>query len=276
MKSLDGKVVVVTGAGSGMGRALALLCAERGASLALADYNTETVEETAGIISSRGFPCIAHRVDVSDRTAVRGFAQTVIGHYGFVDVVFNNAGIIPMFERFERSTYEVMERIIAVNFWGVVYGSREFIPYLLQRPEAALVNTSSVSGILAYMGLSPYVASKFAVRGLTETLRMEYRKTNLKVIAVYPGAIATRIKENSPFYTDEEKRIARMQLEDKKTVKHLTSAEDAARKILAGMMAGKARIIIGKDAVMQDLMARFFPSSYAGFLYSALKHRLPE
>ncbi len=181
-----------------------------------------------------------------------------------------------MFERFERSAYDVMERILAVNFWGVVYGSREFIPHLLQRPEAALVNTSSVSGILAYMGLSPYVASKFAVRGLTETLRMEYLKTNLKITAVYPGAIATRIKENSPFYTEEEKRIARTQLEDKKTVKHLTSAEKAARKIVDGMLAGKARVVIGKDAVMQDIMARFFPSSYAGFLYSALKHRLPE
>lgn len=276
MKSLDGKVFVVTGAGSGMGRALALLCAEQGAYLALADYNAESLEQSVQEISSRGGRCISSTLDVSDRDAVRDFAHRVVEHYGCVDVVFNNAGIIPMFERFERSNYEIMERILAVNFWGVVYGSREFIPYLLQRPEAALVNTSSVSGILAYMGLSPYVASKFAVRGLTETLRMEYLKTNLKVIAVYPGAIATRIKENSPFYTEEEKRIARLQFEDKKTVKHLTSADRAARIIIAGMMAGKARIIIGKDAVMQDIMARFFPSSYAGFLYSALKHRLPE
>jgi NAD(P)-dependent dehydrogenase (short-subunit alcohol dehydrogenase family) len=276
MFALGGKVVVITGAGAGMGREIALLCARRGALVEAADIDLEGARETADLIAKAGGDARATRVDVSDRRGVHEFAEDVVRTRGGVDAVINNAGIIPRFERFDESGYEVMERMLAVNFWGVVHGSREFIPHLLKRPQSALVNTSSVAGLLAYQGLAPYVASKFAVRGFTEALRMEYLKTGLKVTLVFPGAVATRIKEHSPFFTDEEKRAAKADFEDERTRARLTSAESAARRIVYGMQAGKARIVIGRDAMVQDFMARHMPVLHTKIFYGFLASLLPK
>jgi len=274
MKTLKEKIVVVTGAGSGMGREIALVCATRGAVVALADFNQAAAEETARLVELLGGRSSVHRVDVSMRDDMKRLADEVIARYQVVDVVFNNAGIIPKFEHFEASSYDVMERMLAVNLWGVVYGTKEFLPYLLARPEAALVNTSSAAGLLGYMGMAPYTASKFAVRGFTEALRMEYQGTNLTVSLVHPGAIATPIKANSPFATAEDKKSAEKEFEGQKDDKRLTSAPEAARQIVEGLLKGQTRILIGKDAKLQDLLARFLPKAHTKLFHGFLKGQL--
>lgn len=271
MKSLKDKVVVVTGAGSGMGREIALLCAARGAKTVLADYNQTAAEETAELIRAAGGKASVHQVDVSKEADVQRLARETIETHGVVDVVFNNAGIIPKFERFEKSNYQVMERMLAVNLWGVVYGSKEFLPHLLKRPEAALVNTSSAAGLLGYLGLSPYVASKFAVRGFTEALRMEYWDSKVNVTIVHPGAINTNITQNSPFMSENDKSKAAA---GASSAVKMTSAKDAARVIVDGMQAGKKRILVGADARLQDFLARFFPVAHTKLFHGQLKSLL--
>jgi len=164
--------------------------------------------------------------------------------------------------------------MLAVNLWGVVHGSREFLPLLLSRPEAALVNTSSAAGLLGYLGMAPYTASKFAVRGFTEALRMEYLGTNLTVSLVHPGAIATPIKANSPFATEADKRAAEREFEAQKDDRRLTPAPEAARQIVAGVLKGRTRILVGRDAVLQDLLARFLPQGHTKVFHRFLKGQL--
>jgi NAD(P)-dependent dehydrogenase (short-subunit alcohol dehydrogenase family) len=274
MKTLQEKVVVVTGAGSGMGREIALLSSKKGAVLVLADYNLKAAEETAQIILAQNGKCSVHQVDVSKLADIKRLVKETIDQHKAVDVLFNNAGIIPKFEHFETSSYEVMERMLAVNFWGVVYGSREFLPYLLKRPQAALVNTSSAAGLLGYLGMAPYVASKFAVRGFTETLRMEYWNSNLLVTLVHPGAIATNIMENSPYMSEEEKQKAKLKLQSEKEHIKLTSATDAAMQIVEGVLHNRKRIIIGKDAKLQDWLSRFFPVAHTKIFHHFLESQL--
>lgn len=274
MKSLMDKVVVITGAGSGMGREIALRCAARGARVALADYHRPGADETGRLIENQGGRFTVHQVDVSRLDDVRRLVDEVLSHHQVVDAVFNNAGIIPKFEHFEASDYGVMERMLAVNLWGVVYGSREFLPHLLKRPEAALVNTSSAAGLLGYLGMAPYVASKFAVRGFTEALRMEYHAHPLTVTLVHPGAIATPIKANSPFASAEDKKAAATQFEEQKNNRHLTSAPEAARQIVEGVMKGNSRVIVGRDARIQDLAARLLPKAHTGLFHRFLKGQL--
>jgi len=271
MKSLKDKVVVVTGAGSGMGREISLLCSARGAVVALADYNLASAEETAALIAKAGGKTSVHKVDVSDQAAVNRFAAEVVAKHGTVDVLFNNAGIIPKIQRFEKTSADVFVKMFAVNFYGVLFCTQAFLPELLKRPEAALVNTSSAAGLVGYLGLSSYAASKFAVRGFSEALRMEYHGSGLTVSVVHPGAINTNIAQNSPFMTEEDKKA--MASGGGGGIKMLSAAE-AARGIVDGMQAKKTRIIVGSDAKMQDRMARLLPQAYTGLIYSKMKDML--
>ncbi len=273
MKSLKEKVVVVTGAGSGMGREIALLCASKGAVVAAGDYRLDGVKETAALIEENGGRCSVHQADVSQLPQVKKFAKDVAKKHKRVDVLFNNAGIMPKFQKFEKIDYKVYEKIFAVNVYGVIYCSREFIPYLLRQEEAALVNTSSAAGLVGYLGLTPYVASKFAVRGFTESLRMEYLKTGLTVSVVFPGAIATNIVKNSPLMTDKEKKALLGGGGDGSA--QTLSASNAAKIIVEGMMAKRTKIIVGKDAKMQDLIARLRPEGYTAMFYDKMKDLLP-
>jgi len=273
MNSLKDKVIAVTGAGSGMGREIALLCARRGAIVSLADFDTKTLKETMKMVEDAGGRGSAFTVDVSKREQVRKYAQETRKKFGRVDIVFNNAGVLSPFQRFENTDYKIYERVFSINFYGVLYGSYEFIPFLLENPGSALVNTASAASMISYMGLAPYVSSKFAVRGLTETLRMEYTGSGLQVVVVIPGAVATNISKGLPAQPGNSEPDK--QGSSKGSWKAMPASQ-AAQIIVNGVMAGKVRILVGSDAKMQDLMGRFFPVKYTGMIYKKMKELLPD
>jgi len=258
MNAFKDKVVVITGAGSGMGRDLALQFASAGARLALNDWNAEALAQTLQAVEAAGGKGIMSAFDVSDREAVFAFAAAVMQQYGQVDVVINNAGIAMQLNSIANTPMQDYERVIGVNLWGVIYGTLAFLPHLKARPEAALVNISSIFGIVGYGGQGAYSTSKFAVRGFTETLRQELRTTNVAVTCVHPGGIKTGIVRNIPGETSasKEKFIAIFD----RTAK--TSAEDAARQIIRGVQRKKKRVLIGRDALWLDFFARLFPQRY--------------
>ena len=196
---LRGKHAVITGAASGIGRALALNLANEGCRLALADIDSDGLNETAEEAREYGIYVSTHMVDVSDLEQVKLFVNAVIKKHAVVDIVINNAGIT-IFETLEDVTYEDFERIIDINLWGVIYGCKEFIPYLKKQRSANIVNICSVNGIFTNPNNGPYCTSKFAVRGFTETLIQELSDTNIKVSCVFPGAIKTNIINNAKFY----------------------------------------------------------------------------
>lgn len=258
MKNFQNKVAVITGAGSGMGRELALLLAERGATVVLNDWNEATLQETIDMVKKAGGKAGGRAFSVADREAVYAFAEETAQRFGQVDIVVNNAGISLLPQKAESLTYEQFEKIIDVNMWGVVYGCKAFLPHLKARPEASLVNISSIFGIVAYPDQAPYVMSKFAVRGFTEILRQELRPTNIAVTCIHPGGIATNIARNAP--TENKAALEKFsQAFDKMAI---TSARDAAIQILSGIESKKKRVVIGKDAKFMDFIARLWPSSY--------------
>jgi butyryl-CoA dehydrogenase len=251
---------------------MAMLCAGMGAKVALVEYSEKTAKETAELITSKDGICSVHAADISNLKNVQKITKDIVKKYGYVDVLINNAGIMPKFERFENTDYDVFKKILDVNLWGVIYCSKEFMPYLLQRPEAALVNISSAAGLVGYLGLSSYVASKFAVRGFSEALRMEYLGTGLTVSVVHPGAMSTNIFQNSPLITVAEKKAA---LSRGGSVK-MTTANAAAKMIIDGMMAKKTKILVGSDAKMMDKLARLMPMGYTKMFYNKMKGYLPK
>ncbi len=251
------KVAVVTGAGSGIGRALALQLAASGSRLALADIDAAGLEATVKLLPT-STPCITCQLDVADRAAYQAFVQQVIANYQRVDLVINNAGIIRL-HSIGQGTYEDYEKTLDINLWGVLYGCKEFLPYLQQRPKAWLVNVSSGAGLAGFANYSSYNTSKFAVRGLTEALRGELRKTNVNVSCVHPGGVRTDIHKSGVFSTDSAKSAKRL---DK--VMDAMSAEQAANIILAGVVKGKKRILVGNDVKVIDLIARLLPGRYEG------------
>jgi len=251
------KVAVVTGAGSGIGRALALQLAASGCSLALVDIDATSLEGTKKLLPETT-SCITFPLDVSDRDAYQDFVQQVIAKYKQVDIVINNAGIIRL-HSIEQGTYEDYEKTFAINLFGVLYGCKEFIPYLKQRPKAWLSNISSIAGLAGVTNYSSYNTSKFAVRGLTESLRSELRTTNVNVSCVHPGGVRTNIHKLGEFSEDSAKTAKSL---DK--MMDAMTAEKAADQILVGMAKGKRRILVGSDVKALDLVTRLLPGSYEG------------
>jgi short-subunit dehydrogenase len=259
MKILSDKVVVLTGAASGIGRALAKALAEKGCHLAISDINKEGLMDTAGLIAGKKVKVSTHVVDVANRQQVYDYAQDVMKEHGRVHIVINNAGV-SVADSLESVSYEDFEWLMGINFWGVVYGTKAFLPYLKKQGEAHIVNISSINGILPNPYNGPYCAAKFAVKGFTETLSQELRGTSVKVSVVHPGGIKTNIVRNVRFY-----RVANPQ-KTKQDVVDLfdrfifkTTAEDAADVIITGIMRNKQRIMVGKDAIVMDALTRLFP-----------------
>ena len=249
------KVAVVTGAGSGIGRALALQLAASGSRLALADIDAEGLKATVKLLPE-STSCITCQLDVADRDAYQAFVQQVIADYQQVDIVINNAGIVRL-HSIGQGTYEDYEKTLAINLWGVLYGCKEFIPYLKQRPKAWLSNVSSIAGLAGVANYSSYNTSKFAVRGLTEALRSELRTTNINVSCVHPGGVRTNIHKLGVFSEDSAETAKSLN----KMMDAMT-AEKAADQILIGMAKGKRRILVGKDVKALDLITRLLPGSY--------------
>lgn len=270
-------VAVVTGAGSGIGRALAKrLAAEGIAGLAIADVDRDGIEETAGEITG-GVKVTSHIVDVAKREAMREFADDVVRLHGRVTHVVNNAGVALGGTLSEVSLDEI-EWLMGVNFWGVVHGTMFFMPHLERERSAHIVNISSIFGMIAPPGQAAYCASKFAVRGFTEALRHELEGTNIAVSVVHPGGVKTniannaRIAENTAHSPDEIERRLRRINRNLAT----TSPDRAAEIIINGIKRRRERIIVGPDARMLSWIQRIFPKRYFAIANAISRGKLKE
>jgi len=273
MKNLNGKVAVVTGAGSGMGKELAIQLAAKGAKVALNDWNGDNLQATLTIVKKNGGTAIAKRYDVSNREAVYAFKDEVLNTFGQVDIVINNAGIALPSYNVEDVPYDEFEKLININFWGVVYGTKAYLPHLQTRPEAAIANTSSVFGIMGFPTQGPYCAAKFAVKGFTESLRMELaaQESKVRTLSIHPGRIFTDIVRNVEHkpgtVTEEEKAEMAKQFDEGGDG---TTAADAAKQIIQSIQKEKPRLLIGKDARFIDRMVRLLPTKYAKIILKRL------
>ncbi len=264
-------VVVITGAASGIGRALAVRIAREGvAGIAISDVNEAGLSETASMIS--GVPVSTHLVDVSKLDEVRKFADVVVTAHGRVSHLVNNAGV-GVIGTFEQISLEDFEWLMGINFWGVIYGCKVFLPILKEQPQGHIVNISSVFGFIAPEEQTAYCSSKFAVRGFTESLRHEYAGTNMVISSVHPGGIKTNIARNSRLgkNTPEEWKQQGTKFFDKVAK---TSPEAAAEVIVKGIKAKEPRILIGQDAYAISLFSRLFPKSYLRVIERISGHKM--
>lgn len=260
MKHLSGRVAVVTGAASGIGRALAVQLAQRGCNLAIADINLEGLADTARLVESEGVRCSTHQLDVADRVAFEQFASDVVDRHGAVHLVINNAGVT-LIDLAENMSYDDFEWIMNINFWGVVHGTKSFLPLLREQDEAHIVNISSLFGLMSLPLQSAYNASKFAVRGFTEALKMELSGSPIGVTSVHPGGIKTDITRNSRIGEDALE-VSREELNAGFEKAALTTPDKAAATILRGIEKNRRRVLIGLDAKLFSLIVRLFPGSY--------------
>ncbi len=252
-----GKVAVITGAGAGIGRELAVQLAARGARLAISDVDQPGLEETRQ--QCNGAEVRPYRVDVSSRDQVFAHADAVQQDFGTAHFVFNNAGV-SLAASLDHSTIEEIEWLLGINLWGVIYGTKAFLPLLLAQREGHIVNMSSIFGLVGVPGQSAYNISKFGVRGLTESLWRELRHTGVKATTVHPGGILTNIKHASPlgrFADDYERKLVASGARFFKT-----PVDVCARAILDGVALGRRRIVTGKKAWITDVAARLLPSEY--------------
>nr|WP_145484744.1 MULTISPECIES: SDR family oxidoreductase [Streptomyces] len=265
MSTVTGKVAVVTGAGSGIGRGLAAELARRGARLALSDVDETGLAETAAQVESLGAEAHTARLDVSDRAAVESYATAVAEHFGVVHQVYNNAGIGGGGGTVLETDWSVYDRTIAVNLFGVVHGTKAFLPHLIASGDGHVVNISSLNGIMAQPTLSAYCAAKFGVRGFTETLRTEMLagRHPVRVSVVHPGGVRTNIATavldaaRSQGIEIPARQLARARTYNEKLLK--MPAPQAATIIVDGVAAGRPRIMVGRDAQAADLVVRLLP-----------------
>lgn len=261
MSLTNKSIAVITGAASGIGRALAVrLAAENIAGIALSDVNKKGLEETAELIKDFGVEILTSVVDVSKREDFQRFADEILEKFGRATHLINNAGV-GLIGRTEEVSIEDIEWLMGINFWGTVYGTKIFLPILRKEKLAHIINISSVFGIIAPPGQSAYCASKFAVRGFTESLRHELEDSNVLVSCVHPGGIKTNIAkqarkgENAP---EEHKKQAPI-IFDKLAQ---TTPEQAAETVVRGIKQKNPRILIGNDAIQISAIQRLFPKRY--------------
>lgn len=259
MSFLSGGVAVVTGAASGIGRALAQQLSAAGSALAIADLDEKGLADTASSLPSKT-SVSTHLLDVSDEVAVKSFAEDVVARHGRVTLLINNAGVA-LIGTFEEISLDDLRWLMGVNFWGVVYGVRYFLPVLKQQPRAHIVNLSSIFGIVGPVGQSAYCASKFAVRGFTEVVRHELQGTSVSVSCVHPGGIHTPIAKHARLgtYAPQKEKEDAVAFFEKVTP---TSPEAAAARILQGVEKREPRILIGRDARQIDIVQRLRPATY--------------
>jgi butyryl-CoA dehydrogenase len=264
MKDFTGRVAAITGAGSGIGRALAVNLAARGAHLALCDIDEAGLAETVTLCEGYGVKITSHRLDVADRVAVDAWADRVVADHGKVNLVINNAGVA-LGATIEGMSYEDFEWLMSINFWGVVYGTKAFLPHLKASGEGHVVNVSSIFGLISVPSQSAYNAAKFAVRGFTDALRMELEIEGapVSVTTIHPGGIKTNIAKNAriddsltEITGDPEK--ARRDFERA----FVTSPDKAAKQILVAVQRDRRRALIGPDAKVIDFVSRLPAGMY--------------
>ncbi|MDP2774425.1 MAG: SDR family NAD(P)-dependent oxidoreductase [Nocardioides sp.] len=274
MKTLDAKVVVITGAGSGIGRALALDLARRGSLLAISDVDEAGLAETVEQVKAAGAHEVrSDRLDVADRAAFTAYAAAVAEHFGRVNVVINNAGVA-LAGTLEELAYDDLDWIVGINFWGVVHGTKEFLPHLIASGDGHVVNLSSLFGLISMPGQSAYNATKYAVRGMTEALREEMLVAGhpVGVTAVHPGGIKTAIARNARVSASEDK-TATAELFDKKLAR--MTPEKAAEIIVKGILGNKARVLVGIDAHALHHFAKLAGSRYQDVVARGAKKIAP-
>ena len=268
MKNLKGAVAAVTGCASGIGRALAINLAREGCHVAISDINESGLKETTDLIENKNVKISTHKLDVADREQVYRWADEVVKEHGKVNIIINNAGVT-VGQSLEDITYEDYEWIMGINFWGVVYGSKAFLPYIKDQPEGHIVNISSINGFITWPHNGSYCSAKFAVKGFTETLLQEMRGTSVGVSCVHPGGIKTNIVRNA--------RLRNLDLETTQEEAAgnfdkicLTTADKAARVIIKGIKKNKRRMLVGADARVFDWLTRAIPITHTrlmGYLF---------
>lgn len=266
-------VAVITGAASGIGRALAVRFAEEKiAGLAICDVNEKGLNEAAEMLEKSGIAVSTHIVDTSKLEQIERLKTEVLARHNRVTHLVNNAGV-GLFGTFEQISLEDFEWLMSINFWGVVYGCKVFLPVLREQESAHIVNISSVFGMIAPPEQTAYCASKFAVRGFTESLRHELEDTNVRISTVHPGGIKTDIARNSRIGagTPENHKEQGVKFFDQVA---LTTPEQAAGTILRGIKSKSPRILIGKDAHAINYVSRLFPKKYLRVLEKLSGHRL--
>ena len=259
MRDLGGKVVVLTGAASGIGRALALALAREGAILELADKDEAGLTDTVALMEPGDV--VPRGLDVSDESAFNDWASDILSRRGRADVVINNAGVA-MVARAHTMSHEDLAWLMGINFWGVVHGTRAFLPQMLERDSGHIVNISSIYGLFGVGGHSAYCAAKFAVRGYSESVRVELDGTGVKMTVVHPGGIKTNIARNIRIRIQGEKVPTVDELAARFDALAPTTADKAAQVILGGIKRDKPRVLIGRDALFADILSRLIPAKF--------------
>jgi short-subunit dehydrogenase len=262
-----GKTIAVTGAGNGIGRQLTLNLLQRGARVAAIDVSEAGLRETLALAGAPAGRLSTHVVNITERETVETLPAAIVEHHGQVDGVINCAGIIQPFVKLDDLDYSAIERVMNVNFWGLMYMTKTFLPHLLRRPVGHIVNVSSMGGFLPVPGQTVYGASKAAVKLLTEGLHSELTETNVGVTVVFPGAIATDISRNSglnaPTAAEAEKSgVSKIKM---------TPPAEAARIIVDAMERDAYRVTVGKDATLMDRLCRLMPERAARIIYKQMR-----
>jgi NAD(P)-dependent dehydrogenase (short-subunit alcohol dehydrogenase family) len=259
MRTLIGAVAAITGAGSGIGRALAIDLAKRGADLALADIDEAGLAATAALLPAER-KVTTRRVDVADRASIEAWRDAVAADFGRVSILVNNAGV-SLYGSFDETSIGDLEWIMGINYWGPVYGTKAFLPLLKREPQANIVTISSVFGLVAPPLQVGYSSSKFAIRGFSEALRHELGPTTVRLTVVHPGGIKTAIAARS---RTGEFADATQQARDVKGFERSlkTPPEAAAARIVSAILHDKPRLLIGSDAFVLDIVRRLFPARY--------------
>lgn len=274
MRYFEGKVAAITGAGSGIGQQLAMLLAQHGCHLALSDVNLTGLEKTQAMIQQHVHITL-HVVDVAKRQEVEEWAKEVLKHHHKVNFIFNNAGVA-LGSTVEGMSYEDLEWIMNINFWGVVYGTKTFLPLIEQSGGGHVVNISSVFGLTAQPSQAGYNASKFAVRGFTEALRQELdiQQNGVSALCVHPGGIRTNIANAARM----NKNLASLGIDVENSTRSFNdflrySPAKAANEILQAVIKNKRRVLIGNDARALDALQRLMPSAYQRVMQMASQIR---
>jgi short-subunit dehydrogenase len=258
------KTIVVTGGGNGMGRELVLNLLGKGARVAAVDLNEAALAETAKLAGDSGARLSCHTLNITDQSAAEALPAQILKTHGTVDGLINNAGIIQPFVHIAELDYPTIEQVMHVNFYGTVYLTKAFLPYLLNRPEGHIVNISSMGGFLPVPGQSIYGASKAAVKLFTEGLRSELLGTPVHVTIVFPGAMATNIAANSG-------AVIKSGMTPENSSIKLTTPVKAAQTIIDAMEKNRYRVLVGSDAKFLDFLYRLAPQFAAEFIYKQMK-----
>ena len=276
MTTIRGSAAAVTGAASGIGRALALELAARGCDVALADRDEAGLQTVAAEINrTHSQKVTAHRVDVSEPQQIADFAQAATSAHPGLNIVVNNAGVA-LLGQFNEIDQAQMDWLMNINFWGVVHATRAFLPHLARQREAHIVNLSSIFGIIAPPGQTAYAAAKFAVRGFSESLRHELAmaKSPVRLSVVHPGGVATNIVRNSRTGTGVTDNARRADSIDRFETMAINTPVTAAQRIITGIEKNEPRILIGGDAKFMDLLQRILPGTYWSVLAKKLEKRM--